>query len=399
MNITGFEIIEKIGTVGAITVFKAKQLSLNRTVTLKVVEPKLSNIGEIKDFVHEARTVANFKHHNVIEVYDIGEKDDMFYVAYEYVNGETLRQIVDRDGAMPAKRALKICLAVADALQHAWSKAKIIHRDISPDNILINDSGQVKVAGLGQVKPTDPVIRDAYIQSGVMVGDLHFMAPEQARGETDPDVRTDIYSLGALLYYMLTTKAPFVAFAPIDALKKHLNERLPNPRDLYSTIPLPACQLVIKMMMKQRVDRFENWEVTSQEIQKAIDGKVLSLKPGSERDSTVMPVPQPTGPQLRKYVPPPDFPVVVKRLIWLVMLLWWASIVVCLLKPQIKQMINKPAAPTVQQSESSTTPTSEQATSETTTTTAEPSSTDEAEKKVPEKSDSSENEKPSESTP
>ena len=252
MEITGFEILRQTGSIGAIQLFEAKQISLDRVVTLRVLSPKFSsNVGEVKDFVHQARAVAHFKHPNVVEIYDIGEENGVFYVAVEHLVGKTLREIVDADGPMPFRRAIKVALQASEALQVAWNKGQLTHKAISPDNIIITEEGWVKISGFGQALPTDTRTLEAFIKAGLLNGNTHFMTPEQAHDETNLGERTDIYSMGATIYYLLTGKEPFHKYKGIDALKRHISDKLPHPRDILRSIPASMALLLAKMMISR----------------------------------------------------------------------------------------------------------------------------------------------------
>ncbi len=347
MEITGFEILRKTGDIGAIQVFEAKQLSLDRIVTLKVLEPKFSsNIGEVKDFVHQAREVANFKHPNVVEVFDIGEVDGVFYIAVEHVVGKTLRELVEADGPMPFSRAIKVAEQTCEALSAAWDKGQHVHKAISPDTVLISEEGWVKISGFGQALPSDTRTLEAFIKSGLLDGNTHFMTPEQALEKTDLDTRTDMYSMGATIYYLLTGKEPFHKYKGIEALKHHISGRLPHPRELVKSIPAPMGLFLANMMMKLPSNRYPRWETVLADLDKAAHGKLVTIKPGWEELSTISSIKSPAA--LSKamskgttktpsgIIPVPSW---IRIPVWSLLIMWWILVAACLFREEIKDAL------------------------------------------------------------
>jgi serine/threonine protein kinase len=346
MEITGFEILRKIDGSGAVQIFEAKQLSLDRIVTLKVLEPKFSsNLGEVKDFVSQAREVAHFKHPNVVEIYDIGEENGIFYIAVEHVVGKTLREMVDEHGAMPFARVVKIALQVSRVLQAAAEKAKLVHKAISPDTILISEDGWVKISGFGQALPSDTRTLEAFIKAGLLDGNTHFMTPEQAKEETHLDARTDMYSMGATIYYLLTGKEPFHEYKGVDALKRHISEHLVHPRELKKTIPASMCLFLAKMMMKAPHDRYANWGAVLSDLDKASHGKLVTIQPGWEELSTISPIKSPAAlkpdtKELKKQKRATAVPSWIRIPVWTLLIMWWILVAACLLRDEIKDVLD-----------------------------------------------------------
>lgn len=347
MNITGFEIIEKVGEIGAMAIYKARQGTLDRIVTLKVLESKLSNVGEVKDFVHEGQSAAAFKHPSVAEVYAIGEEEGVFYLAMEYIKGRTLREIVNQEGLFPAKRAMKVAEQVAEALKAAWLTAKLVHRDLCSDNIMITDDGWVKVTGFGQVRPVDFVTLEAFIRAGLISPTLNFMSPEQAEQKKDIDTRADMYSLGAVLYHLVTGQIPFKDSPPIVAMKQHLHDRLPHPRDINRTLPPIVAQLIIKLMMKLPENRYKNWDEVLADIKKVSSGRIIAVPPGWEERSTIMGIQRHTtkAQSIKPVEPPrPKLPLWLVIPVWVFIALSWLFFVCCLFRPQIEKTFKKQSA-------------------------------------------------------
>lgn len=346
MEITGFEILRKTGDIGSIQILEARQLSLDRIVTLKVLEPKFSsNLGEVKDFVHEAREVAHFKHPNVVEIYDIGEANGVFYIAVEHVVGKTLRELVESDGPMPFRRAIKVAEQACEALNAAWEKGQLVHRAISPDTILISEEGWVKISGFGQALPSDTRTLEAFIKSGLLDGNTHFMTPEQALEQTNLDTRTDMYSMGATIYYLLTGKEPFHKYRGIEALKHHISDRLPHPRELVRSIPAPMGLFLANMMMKRPSDRYPRWDAVLADLEKAAHGKLVTIQPGWEALSTISPITSTaalakgagaTSRSTSGIMPVPSW---IRIPVWSLLIMWWILLAACLFREEIKDAL------------------------------------------------------------
>lgn len=356
MNIPGFEIKEKISQTGAISIYRALQISLNRIVSLKILDPALASEHEINDCIREAKTAAHFKHPNSVEIFDIGKHETISYVAMEYTAGKTLRQIVESDGPMTPKRAIKMVSALSDALKAAWEQAKLVHREISPDNIIVSDEGRIKLSGFGQVRPSTPATFEALHNAGLMSGSLYFMAPEQAAGdEKNIGLKSDMYSLGATLYYAIMGKAPFHESPPIEALKKHLTEKVPHPKQVIPAVPASICQLAIKLMMKSPAKRYQDWNSVLTDVQKAGSGRVITMSSDWETDSTIAPIMKiPSASPVSASIPVSvPVPIWLKIPIWLAIVLSWILLICCLLRPQIEHKIKKTTPPAAEPAENS----------------------------------------------
>jgi len=232
IKIPGFEVLEQVGEGGMAVVWKAHQVSLDRTVAIKVLKSQFTtDPDDVRAFIDEAKSAAKIKHNNLIQVHDVAEHDGLYYFVMEYINGETVGQILEREGPLQQKRALSIVLRIAEALAAAWTQSHVIHRDIKPHNIMIDDDGTVKLADLGLAKIVDSAHLSSQLHAGVIEGTPNYISPEQARCSLHTDSRTDMYSLGATLYHMLTGEMPFAGRPPLSVLQAHIEERLPNPKD------------------------------------------------------------------------------------------------------------------------------------------------------------------------
>ena len=266
-----FQILDKIGEGGMGAVYRGIQVSLHRPVAIKLLPETLAqNQSFIERFHREARAAAALNHPNIIQVYDAGEQDGIHYFAMELVDGETLSNKVERDGPMHESEAIAVAMCVSAALQHAWTKARLIHRDIKPDNIIVTTDGMVKVCDLGLAKS---VGQDSNLTvSGTMMGTPHYIAPEQACGEAEVDTRADIYSLGSSLFFLLTGKPPFHADSSMAVMYKHVNEPLPDPRKLNPKLSNSVVRVLKKMTAKDPADRYQDMLELYNDLERVYQG-------------------------------------------------------------------------------------------------------------------------------
>lgn len=217
-----YEILEKIGEGGMAHVYKARCRLLNRTVAVKVLKPEFSNDEEfLEKFKNEAQSAASLNQQNIINIYDVGQENDISYIVMEYVDGENLKDLIHKKGALPKELMLLISKQIALALEEAHSK-KIVHRDIKSQNIMLTKNNVVKVADFGIAKA---VSSSTITAVGSIMGSVHYFSPEQARGGY-VDERSDIYSLGIVMYEMITGKLPFDGDTPVNIALKHIQEEI-----------------------------------------------------------------------------------------------------------------------------------------------------------------------------
>ena len=251
--IKGYELLSKIGAGGMGTVYKARKEGIDKIVAIKILTPALArNRQFIERFFREARAAGLLNHPNIVAGFDVGESGGYYYFAMEYVEGRTVGRILADEGRMSEGRALEIATQVAQALEHAAANG-LVHRDVKPDNIIVTPTGAAKLADLGLAKATSA---DASVtQAGHSIGTPHYSSPEQAKGRTDVDIRSDIYSLGATLYHMVAGRVPFAAGTSAAVLAKHITEELPPIFEMKSDFSQPVARLIKKMMAKDRNTR------------------------------------------------------------------------------------------------------------------------------------------------
>lgn len=280
-KIPGYEITGLLGSGGMATVWKACQHSLGRFVAIKVLNPHLAvHEEELLQFREEVRLAARLSHPEIIRVYDARFSDDVSYVVMELVDGYTAGQWMRRKGRIDAGDALTIGLTVANALGYAWQHHKLVHCDVKPDNVMIHSDGTVKVADLGLARTFSAVREQNSAEEWALevVGTPAYMSPEQVQGFEDLDCRTDIYSLGASLYHILTGRLPFE-----DTADKTLVHQLNNhTQPLHDRVGLDTADmrglelLLAKMLAKNRGLRYHDWRLVSADIHHVLDGKIPS---------------------------------------------------------------------------------------------------------------------------
>lgn len=259
-----YEILEKIGTGGMSDVYKAKCHKLNRYVAIKVLKQEFSeNTNFVSKFRVEAQAAAGLMHPNIVNVYDVGEEDGIYYIVMELVEGITLKNYIEKKARLSVKEALSIAIQVSMGIEAAHNN-HIIHRDIKPQNIMISKEGKVKIADFGIAKAAT----SNTITSNVM-GSVHYTSPEQARGGFS-DERSDIYSLGCTMFEMLTGRVPFDGETTVAIAIKHIQEDMPSPREYVSEIPVCVEQIIFKCTQKSPDRRYQSMGELIVDLKKAL---------------------------------------------------------------------------------------------------------------------------------
>lgn len=249
-----YEILEKVGNGGMATVYKAKCHVLNRYVAVKVLREEFTTDEEfVKRFNTEAQSAASLTHPNIVSVYDVGSEGDLHYIVMELVKGKTLKEIINEDGALSWKWSVNVAIQIASALETAH-KNNIIHRDIKPHNIIITEDGIAKVTDFGIAKAVSNSTITAF---GSTIGSVHYFSPEHARGGYT-DAKSDLYSLGVVLYEMVTGKVPFNADTPVSVALKHMQEKPIEPMKLNPSVPKAVNDIIMKAMQKEVNLRYQN---------------------------------------------------------------------------------------------------------------------------------------------
>jgi len=248
-----YELKEKIGEGGMADVYTAHCRILERIVAVKILKEKFSQDKNFVDkFKTEALAAARLSHPNIVNIFDVGQEKNLHYIVMEYVEGQTLQEIIKEQAPLSVKRAVDIAVAICYGIQHAHERG-IIHRDIKPHNILVTSQGTVKVADFGIAQAIN---KKTITFSGEVEGSVHYISPEQAKGEPVSPA-TDIYSLACVLYEMLTGKPPFDAESMITVALKHIHDEPEAPRDINPLTPLPLEKIVLKAMEKLPANRYE----------------------------------------------------------------------------------------------------------------------------------------------
>ena len=260
MNLIGkmlnnrYEILEKIGNGGMATVYKAKCHVLNRYVAIKILKDEFTTDSEfIKKFNTEAQSAAALAHPNIVQIYDVCSEDNLYYIVMELIQGKTLKEIITEDGILSWKWSVNIAIQIASALDIAH-KNSIIHRDIKPHNIIITEDGMAKVTDFGIAKAVSNSTITAF---GTTIGSVHYFSPEHARGGFT-DAKSDLYSLGIVMYEMLTARVPFDADTPVSVALKQVQEEPTDPMRYNENIPISINRIILKAMQKDPNLRYQN---------------------------------------------------------------------------------------------------------------------------------------------
>ena len=263
-----YEIIQKIGNGGMAIVYKARDLTLNRYVAVKVLRDEFTTDEEfIKRFETEAQSAARLIHPNIVSIYDVGVDNNLtYYIVMELIQGKTLKEIIIQEqGPLPWKWSINVSIQIASALEMAH-KNNIIHRDIKPHNIIITEDGVAKVTDFGIAKAVSNSTITAF---GKTIGSVHYFSPEHARGGYT-DAKSDIYSLGVVMYEMVTGRVPFDADTPVSIALKHMQEEPVEPQEINPNIPDAVNKIIMKALQKEPALRYQTATEMLQDLKMAL---------------------------------------------------------------------------------------------------------------------------------
>jgi serine/threonine-protein kinase len=292
-----YEVEELVGHGGMSSVYKAKDSLLERHVALKILHEQYSaDEGFVERFKREARSVAQLQHPNIVTVIDRGEEAGRQFIVFEYIEGENLKEYVVRKGRLEVREALEIAVEVAHGLAFAHEQG-LIHRDVKPQNVLLNGDGRAKVTDFGIARTLD--VDGSMTQTGTVLGTSNYIAPEQASGQP-VDAHSDVYALGAVLYELLAGDVPFPGESFVAVAMKHMHEPAPNLLDVRGDIPLRVTAAVDRALEKDPEQRFPTMDAFAAELEACI----AELDQGETGDATMV-IPsarRATAPRRRKQV-------------------------------------------------------------------------------------------------
>ncbi|MEW9124008.1 MAG: Stk1 family PASTA domain-containing Ser/Thr kinase [Thermotaleaceae bacterium] len=285
-----YEILEKIGGGGMALVYKAKCQLLNRYVAVKILRPEFTSDEDfISKFKRESQAAASLSHPNIVNIYDVGNDDhDIYYIVMEYVKGKTLKQYIKEKGTLETEDCIHIAKQIALALQHAHSN-HIVHRDIKPHNILITDDSRVKVTDFGIARAATS---STVTNTGNVIGSVHYFSPEQARGGYT-DEKSDLYSLGIVMYEMITGRVPFEGESPISIALKHIHEDVVRPSLINKDIPKAMEDIIMKLIQKDQMKRYNNAKEILEDLNQALKqpmGSFVKIEEDDDSPTQVIPV-------------------------------------------------------------------------------------------------------------
>lgn len=249
-----YEIIEKIGGGGMALVYKAKCRLLNRYVAIKILRDEFTSDEEfINKFRRESQAAASLSHPNIVNIYDVGVEGNIYYIVMEYIKGKTLKELIREKVKLSSEETINYSIQIAEALEHAHQN-HIVHRDIKPHNIMVTDNGRIKVTDFGIARAASS---STVTNTTNVIGSVHYFSPEQARGGFT-DEKSDLYSLGIVMYEMITGKVPFEGESPISVALKHIQEEIVPPTEIDSTVPKNIEYVIMKCVRKNQSERYKN---------------------------------------------------------------------------------------------------------------------------------------------
>lgn len=290
-----YQILEEVGTGGMAVVYKARDILLDRIVAVKILHAEYGNDHEfVTRFRQEAQAAAKLSHPNIVNIYDVGKDGDIHYIVMEFVRGETLKEYIEKHGHLPINTSIQIVFDIGEALESAHHNG-LVHCDIKPHNILVTETGRIKVADFGIARAINSSA--TMKEDKKILGSVHYFSPEQASGNT-LDERTDIYSLGVVMYEMMTGVVPFEGDTPLSIALQHVQDAIPLPTKYNRRIPRLVERCILKAMAKNPDDRFQSVEELMSELRlsqgfvNSNKGAMPIIKKGFEGTVKLPPVPE-----------------------------------------------------------------------------------------------------------
>ncbi|MBE6038751.1 MAG: Stk1 family PASTA domain-containing Ser/Thr kinase [Anaerofustis stercorihominis] len=275
-----YEIEELIGQGGMANVYRARDTRLNRRVAVKILKQEyMDNEQFLKKFLREAQADAKLAHPNIVNVYDVGSENGLYYIVMEYIDGKTLHEYIKSNKRIPQDECLELMQYIVSAIDHAHSK-NIIHRDIKPHNILMTSSKIPKVGDFGIARA---ITSSTITATQEALGSVHYISPEQARGGF-LDERSDLYSLGILMYEMLTGTLPFEGETPVAVALQHVQNSVPSPKKVLKSLDKNICQIVLNLTRKKSDERYQSARELLNDINKLIDDSDAVIEPTYSED-------------------------------------------------------------------------------------------------------------------
>ena len=283
-----YEVIEHVGAGGMADVYRARDELLGREVALKVLSERFAQDHSfVERFRREARAAANLSHPNIVSLYDYGAEGNTYFIVMEFIEGRPLSDIISSEGPLLPERAAEIASDVADALQRAHS-AGLVHRDIKPGNIMVTTGGQTKVTDFGIVRALGGDAEQTMTQAGMVIGTAAYLSPEQAQGEA-VDARSDVYSLGCVLYEMLTGRPPFTGETPLSIAYKHVREQPQPPSSVNPDVSSELDAITLKALAKRPDDRFSSAKEMQADLNRFLGGQKVHATPVGAGTTMVAP--------------------------------------------------------------------------------------------------------------
>jgi len=294
----GFRLVERVDDTSRTVVWKAVQITLDRTVVIRVLKPEAAaNESERTHFLSIARLFARIKSESISAVFDIVSEGDLHYVVMEYVDGPTLEELVATRGPLPADQALRIAASLIASLEQMWHSAHIVHRNLKSSTIRLDSRGVAKITDFSMAITAGPGVDATALDGGHIVGTPCYLSPEQAQGAHMLNTQSDMYALGVVLYHLSTAKVPFEDLDVVSILSGHIKSQIPPPHRLNKQIPVSFSWFLHRLMMKNPNNRYADWDEALQDIRLMLAGSAPScVRPDEEYLSTIEAPSGPDGP-------------------------------------------------------------------------------------------------------